>query len=183
MARFAAFLRGMNLGRRRLANAELRAAVEALGGFAEVAVVRASGNVVFAVEDDAAAPAAVAARLERGLEAQLGYPVPVFLREAGRVRAIAAHAPFAAEQLAASEGKVQVLLLSAAPSAEVRAATLAHATDADRLAIHGSELYWLPSGGISRSPLDAAAAFGPLGHGTMRTQATIALIAAKHFGA
>ena len=43
---YVAFLRGMNLGGRRIKNEELRAEFEALG-FEEVATFRASGNVIF----------------------------------------------------------------------------------------------------------------------------------------
>ena len=49
MERYVAFLRGMNLGNRRLKNEELRGEFEALG-FAEVATFRASGNVIFGDE-------------------------------------------------------------------------------------------------------------------------------------
>ncbi|MFL5894015.1 MAG: DUF1697 domain-containing protein, partial [Thermoleophilaceae bacterium] len=46
MPRSAAFLRGINLGRRRVTNADLRSCVEAMG-FSDVDVFGASGNVVF----------------------------------------------------------------------------------------------------------------------------------------
>ena len=49
MARYAAFLRGMNVGGHRLTNEQLRAHFHTLG-FAEVETFRASGNVVFAHE-------------------------------------------------------------------------------------------------------------------------------------
>jgi uncharacterized protein (DUF1697 family) len=58
---------------------------------------------------------------------------------------------------------------------------LALSTDDDRLAIHGRELYWLPSGGISESELDLNAIGATLGLTTMRTRGTIDKIAAKHF--
>ena len=45
MSRYAAFLRGMNVGGHRLSNDELRSHFAALG-FAEVATFRASGNGV-----------------------------------------------------------------------------------------------------------------------------------------
>ena len=44
MERYVAFLRGMNLGKRRIKNEELRREFEALG-FEDVATFRASGNV------------------------------------------------------------------------------------------------------------------------------------------
>ena len=180
MVRYAAFLRGMNLGRRRISNADLARHVKALGGFSEVATFRASGNVVVTSDDDAPA-AEIAERLERGLEDALGYAVPIFLRDAERMRAIAAAEPFPPAQVAASKGKLQVAFLASRPTAAARRAALAHATDADRLAIDGTELYWLPSGGISETALDTRAAFAPLGPQTMRTMGTVEQIAATHF--
>jgi hypothetical protein len=47
MSRYVAFLRGMNLGGRRISNDDLRSRFEALG-CEDVATFRASGNVVFA---------------------------------------------------------------------------------------------------------------------------------------
>ena len=67
MDRYVAFLRGMNLGGRRITNDDLRAHFEALG-CVEVATFRASGNVVFAVDDEK--PAALTERLEAGLGEQ-----------------------------------------------------------------------------------------------------------------
>ncbi len=180
MARYAAFLRGMNLGRRRISNADLASHVQALGGFSDVATFRASGNVIVTAEDDAPA-AEIAERLERGLEDALGYAVPIFLRDARQMRAISAAEPFPPDEVAASKGKLQVSFLAKAPNAAARRAALAHATDADRLAIDGAELYWLPSGGISETALDTRAAFGPLGAQTMRTIGTVEQIVAKHF--
>jgi hypothetical protein len=54
-------------------------------------------------------------------------------------------------------------------------------TDADRLAIEGRELYWLPSGGMLDSALDLEAIESLLDRSTRRTKATIEQIAAKHF--
>lgn len=65
MGRYVAFLRGMNLGGRRIKNEELRLRFEELG-FVDVATFRASGNVIFSA--DRAKPEAVVARLEEGLE-------------------------------------------------------------------------------------------------------------------
>jgi uncharacterized protein (DUF1697 family) len=177
MDRYVAFLRGMNLGNRRLKNEELRAEFEALG-FAEVATFRASGNVIF---DSAGAEseAALSKKVEVGLGESLGYNVPVFLRSAAEVRAIVAREPFAAKLVAASKGKLQVSMLAKKPNAKVRKAALALASDEDLLAIEGRELYWLPSGGISESDLDLKAIDKALGKGTMRTMGTIEQIAAN----
>ena len=178
MARYAAFLRGMNIGGRRITNGELAAAVADLG-FEEVETFRASGNVIFAGDGG---EAAVAGRLESGLGDALGYEVPVFLRSAAEVRAIADREPFAAAALRASSGKLQVALLLEKPPAKGRHEALALATDADRLAIEGRELYWLPSGGMSESELDLNAVGAALGLMTMRTMGTIEQVAARYFG-
>src|SRR5580700_4419145 len=110
MSRYVAFLRGMNVGGHRLANDELRAHFTTMG-FAEVATFRASGNVVFTGK---AQPLdELKQRIEAGLEKQLGYAVPTFVRTAAEVQAIAAATPFEPKQLEMSAGKLQVVLLGA----------------------------------------------------------------------
>jgi uncharacterized protein (DUF1697 family) len=98
------------------------------------------------------------------------------------VREIAAREPFEPKLVESSKGKLQVTFLAKAPSATARKKALALATDADRLAISGRELYWLPSGGISESELDLKAIDAALGSGTMRTMGTVEQIAARHCG-
>jgi uncharacterized protein (DUF1697 family) len=178
MDQYVAFLRGMNLGGRRIKNTELRDEFEALG-FSDVACFRASGNVVFAA--DGGSEAKLTERVEVGLGQALGYAVPVFLRSAAELSAIGAQEPFDAAALRASRGKLQVALLPKKPAVKARGETLAEATDEDRLALEGRELYWLPSGGISESDLDLKTIESALGPWTMRTMGTIEQIVAKHF--
>jgi uncharacterized protein (DUF1697 family) len=183
VARYAAFLRGMNVGGHRLSNAELRAHFEALG-FDQVATFRASGNVVFSEERaelSAAQLREVEERVERGLAAALGYAVPTFVRDAREMRAIAAHAPFTEAELGVLAGKQQVALLASAPSAGAREQVLALATAEDLLAFGRRELYWQPAGRISDSALELKLIERVLGAMTMRTRATIELIAGAHF--
>ena len=178
MERYSAFLRGMNLGNRRIKNPELRAEFERLG-LLEVATFRASGNVVFGVEGRESR-AALTERVEAGLLDGLGYDVPVYLRSGAEVAAIAANEPFPAQDVAASKGKLQVTMLRGKPGAAARKKALALSSDEDRLAIEGPELYWLPSGGISESGLDLKAIERALGPGTQRTMGTIEQIAARY---
>jgi uncharacterized protein (DUF1697 family) len=181
MERFVAFLRGMNLGNRRIKNPELEAEFEQLG-FAEIATFRASGNVFFAVAEREAR-AKLSGRIEAGLLGGLGYDVPVYLRSAAEVAAIAAREPFPAEDVAASKGKLQVTMLLRKPTAAARKRVLALSGDQDRLAIEGTELFWLPSGGISETDLDLKAIEVALGPGTQRTMGTIEQIAARYCSA
>jgi uncharacterized protein (DUF1697 family) len=177
MQRYVAFLRGMNLGGRRIKNEELRRHFEEMG-LEEVATFRASGNVIFSTAKREA-EGTLAGRVEAKLDERLGYDVPVFLRSAGEIGAIAAQEPFDAKALAESKGKLQVSLLKKKPSAAAKKKVLALATDADLLAIEGRELYWLPSGGTLESDLDLEAIEKLLGADTRRTMGTVEQIALK----
>jgi uncharacterized protein (DUF1697 family) len=180
MARVAAFLRGINVGNRRVKNDDLRAAVEVVG-FEEVAIFRASGNVV--LEAGGVSPAEVTRRLEKGLARELGFgEVRAFVRTGPQLRAIAEHEPFTARQVAASKGKLQVALLAKPPAKATREEVLALATDDDLLAFEKRELYWLPKGGTQESTLGQERLAKLFGTATMRTQGTIQQIAAKYFG-
>ena len=180
MPTHVAFLRGMNLGKRRIKNEELRAEFEALG-FAEVATFRASGNVVFGAgrkSDEAK----LTRRIEKGLGESLGYEVTTFVRSCAEVRKLASREPFEPKLVAKSEGKLQVSLLGKKPTAKQKREVLGLATERDLLAVEGRELYWLPSGGILESELDLKAIAGLLGADTRRTMGTIEQIAAKYCG-
>lgn len=176
MERYVAFLRGMNLGGRRIKNDELKREFEALG-LGEVSCFRASGNVIFATKERGEEK--LKRRIEAGLGESLGYKVPAFLRNAAELAAVSAEEPFDAALVNASKGKLQVAFLPAAPKAKARNQALALASDEDRLAIEGRELYWLPSGGISESDLDLKTIESAVGPWTMRTKGTVDQIATK----
>jgi uncharacterized protein (DUF1697 family) len=176
MERYVAFLRGMNLGGRRIKNEELRQEFEELG-LNDVSCFRASGNVIFATverEEEKLKP-----RIEAGLGESLGYKVPVYLRIAAELAAISAREPFDPPLLSASKGKLQVALLPVAPKGKAKEQALALSSEEDRLAIEGRELYWLPSGGLSESALDLKTIEAAIGPWTMRTKGTVDQIVAK----
>jgi uncharacterized protein (DUF1697 family) len=176
--RYVAFLRGMNLGNRRIKNPELVAHFEAMG-LEEVGTFRASGNVVF-VDSGKEAESKLQKRIEAELGRRLGYDVAVFLRSGEEVAAIAAREPFDAKAIAASKGKPQVDLLAHKPSAKAVKEALALAGPDDLMVVEGRELHWLPSVGLSETEVDMKALDAALGRGTMRTAGTIAQIAAKY---
>ena len=172
MATHAAFLRGMNVGGHRITNDDLRA-VFARIGFDDVGVFRASGNVAF--EGGREDPAAT---IEKGLEAELGYAVPTFVRTAEQMRALAADEPFDAKTLEAAKGKLQVVFLRERPPKSV----LDRATESDQLALGpGAELYWLPSGGLMESELGMDGLTDLVGVATHRTKGTVEQITKKFF--
>ncbi len=166
----------MNLGGRRITNDDLRAEFEALG-YGSVTPFRASGNVIFAAAGQA--EDALVAAIEEGLRESLGYAVPTFIRDARAVRGIAGFDPFDPDVVARSKGKLQVALLPRKPPASGGRQVLEFATDDDRLALAGRELYWLPGGGVSDSELDLNEVERLVGPLTIRTMGTIEGIAAK----
>ena len=181
MERYVAFLRGMNLGNRRIKNPELVAHFEAIG-LEDVATFRASGNVVF-VDPAGEAESKLRMRLEAELEERLGYDVAVFLRGAEEVAAIAAREPFRRRRRPPrSKGRPQVVLLGRKPSAKAKKAVLDLAPEGDLMVIEGRELHWLPTVGLSETELDTKALDAALGKGTTRTAGTIEQIAAKYCG-
>jgi len=180
MPEYAAFLRGINVGGHRITSADLRARFKEIG-FRDVNVFQASGNVVF--DRDGGPVAKIGARIEKGLEAALGYDVAVFLRKASEVRAIARQQPFAPAVVEASRGKLQVAMLLTRPEAGEQEEVLALGSEEDRLAFGDRELYWLPSGGLLESALDLKAIGKVVGATTVRTKGTVERLAAKHFGA
>ncbi len=179
MPTHAAFLKGMNLGNRRLTNEELRGHFEAIG-LTDVATFRASGNVVFSCPHGRGERALVEL-IEGELASLLGYPVATFLRTGGEVSTIAAAEPFDARTRKRLHGKPQVMLLGSKPSAAARRKAVALAGEDDALAFDARELHWLPAGGVSDSELDMRALVRVLGEMTVRTKGTIDQIAGRWF--
>jgi uncharacterized protein (DUF1697 family) len=176
MGKYVAFLRGMNLGGRRITNDELRAHFEAMG-FTGVTPFLASGNIVFnSPRND---PRKLSMQIEKGLGDTLNYRVPTFLRSGEEVRSIVARRVFTEEQVKAG-GKVQVALFHHQPDEAARAKILSLSSAEDRLAIRGRELYWLPSGNLLDSELDLASIGKTTGPMTIRTLRTLARITAKY---
>ncbi|KQX38653.1 hypothetical protein ASD04_08325 [Devosia sp. Root436] len=91
MGLWFAFLRGINLGKRQVKMAELRACLEE-AGFTAVKTVVASGNVRFAAAGKAET---IKAQLEKLIEARFGFAVGVVLRSEAEMRAMLEGHPFA----------------------------------------------------------------------------------------
>jgi uncharacterized protein (DUF1697 family) len=177
---YVAFLRGINLGKRRIKSPEPKKHFEQIG-LAEVATFRASGNVVFA-DPGGESEAKLRKRVEGELEERLGYDVTVFLRSFDEVEAIAAEDPFDSRAVAKSKGKPQVGLLGKKPTAAAKEKARALAGPDDEIAFGPRELHWLPSTGLSEAEVDFKALDKALGRGTIRTKGTIEAIAKKYCG-
>lgn len=164
-----AFLRGMNLGGRRIKNPELCAAFEALG-FADARAFLASGNLVFRAAEG---PSRTAKALEAGLLRELGYPVTVFVRTPKQVASLAEAAPFADRPTPSGRGKPQVVFLQGKLSAAKAKAIHSLASDREWLAARSTEIFWYPHDGIAESSLNFTALEKITGVTTVRTQTTL----------
>lgn len=139
MGRSVAFLRAINVGKRRVAMADLRASLEPLG-LENLATYIASGNVIF---DTPSRPREqVEAEIEAALAAALGFEVAAMVRHHDELRAIVDHDPFPAE---AGEGHTTLYVSFVKEPLSDGAAQrlLARATPVDRFAVGAREFYWL----------------------------------------
>lgn len=138
MARYVAFLRGINLGKRRPPMSRLVTLFEEIG-FDDVATFIASGNVVFSIR--ATQRAKLEQKISRHLEKALGYEVESFVRTAEEVLAIGDGKPFS--EAIAGLATVHACLLHE-PLDAAEAAKLARVrTATDAFAVGDREFYWL----------------------------------------
>ena len=147
-------------------------------GLADVGLFRASGNVVFTAGDEPS-------RCWRGGSSRSSprpWAMPSRSTCAPPTRSSASPpTPFPAATVAASKGKLQVMLLARRPTAAARRQALELAPPEDRLEFGARELYWLPAGGLLESELDLKALARLLGPTTVRTKGTMEQMARKYF--
>ncbi len=157
MTSYVALLRGINLGRRKVAMAELREISEA-AGFTEVRTHLNSGNLI--IETDGSA-ASVRTTLEPLIAERFGFEVPVVVRSAKQLKAALAANPFDA----ANPSQLIITFCSAAPSAAAVSKLRELATDQEELAVHGKEVFIDYRGGLARSKLAASGDTGTIATG------------------
>jgi uncharacterized protein (DUF1697 family) len=171
MPRYAAFLRGINVGGTRIAKEDLCAPFTALG-LENVTTFRASGNVIFDGPRESATK--LAKRIEQRLADDLGFTRAItFIRSEAEMHELAANDPIPR----APGQKLHVMFCLKKPPAAV----LQHATETDPLVIGKRELYWGPQGRMTDSEIDLKAIEKLIGPLTMRTKDTVDQIAARWF--
>jgi len=129
-----AFLRAVNLGKRRVSMATLVEVVERLG-YDGVWTHVNSGNVVF---DATGGRDAIEHRLERGLETAVGFEVTTFVRTATDLRQAIAVEPFPV-----GTGDTYFLtFLKSAPTPAQRRALEGLTNEFDTLVVKGRDVHW-----------------------------------------
>jgi uncharacterized protein (DUF1697 family) len=139
MPKYVAFLRAVNVGGHVVKMETLRELFSGLK-FSNVETFIASGNVVF---DTKSAPdRKLEEKIERQLEAKLGYEVGTFVRSIDEIRAISAYQAFSSEAVQAAY-VLNVGFMRDALSPDVIEQAMAFRTEIDDLHVHGREVYWL----------------------------------------
>lgn len=143
-----ALLRGINLGsRKRVAMPALRELLTG-AGFEQVRTYVQSGNVVLSSSIE---PGKLEDRLERELADRLGFQVEVLVRTGEQLAEVVKLNPLAKVAVEPKRYQVTFLERELDPGRLEQLAALA--TDSERLAAHGRELYaWHPDG-VARSKL------------------------------
>lgn len=154
MARFAALLRGVNVGpTTKVPMSELRELIEELGG-TDVATLLNSGNVVFQMH---ISPKTVDGELSRAISERFGFHVDVVCRTKKQLESVLDHDPFGA--VASDDSKYVIGFMPTPPRAGAVKSVLDDEYPGGELcALKGRELYvWTPNG-VSKSK--ALPAFG-----------------------
>ena len=141
--RYLVMPRGINVGtRNRVPMAELRSKL-ADEGYAGVATVLQSGNVVVSTESDR--PDEVAGAMQRLLSDEFDVDVPCVVRTANQVRGVLERNPL--QEIVSDPSRYLVNFLSKEPDPEVAGALLEEDHSPEAIAIEGSEAYvWTPDG-------------------------------------
>ena len=141
--RYLVMPRGINVGtRNRVPMAELRSKL-ADEGYAGVATVLQSGNVVVSTESDR--PDEVAGAMQQLLSDEFDVNVPCVVRTANQVRGVIERNPL--QEIVSDPSRYLVNFLSKEPDPEVVGALLEEDHSPEAIAIEGSEAYvWTPDG-------------------------------------
>jgi uncharacterized protein (DUF1697 family) len=177
MAKYVAFLRAINVGGHVVKMEMLRELFSGLK-FSNVETFIASGNVIF---DTKAAPdQKLERKIEKHLEAALGYEVGTFVRSVEEIQAIGVYTPFSAE-VAKAAHVVSVGFLRDPLSAEVIEQVMGFRSDVDDFHVNGREAYWLCRVSQLETKVHAKKLERALGGGvTWRNTNTVVRLAGKY---
>jgi uncharacterized protein (DUF1697 family) len=129
-----AFLRAVNLGKRRVPNERLIKIVEASGGSSVWTHIN-SGNVIFEL---GGSRQSIERTLQTALEKEFGFEVTTFVRTSAEVRHALSLEPFRV----ASDDTYFITFLKSAPSSRQRADLEALSNDFDTLVVDQAEVHW-----------------------------------------
>jgi uncharacterized protein (DUF1697 family) len=171
VARYVAFLRAINVGGHVVKMEALRELFSGMK-FSGVETFIASGNVIF--ETKSTPDQKLEQKIEKHLEAALGYEVGTFVRSVEEIRAISVYEPFSNNGYVLNVGFMRGPLRDAGQ-------LKAFITEVDDFHVHGREVYWLCKIRQSDSKFPAKKFEKAIGGAvTWRNMNTVVRLAAKH---
>ncbi len=150
VTRYAAFLRGINIGGRTIPMPELSAMFTAAGA-TDVATYIQSGNVVFTKSGSLGD---LAAKVERAIEKRTGFSAPVIVRSEDELRSLLERAPFADPK--GAKPALHVVLLAHEPTKAQIGKLDANRSPGDEFRVVGKDVYLLCPDGYGKSKLTNA---------------------------
>lgn len=146
--RYAAFLRGVNVGGKTSLKMErLREVVSALG-FKNVKTYIQSGNLIF--ESDEPDAQQIAAKIEQAVENEF-FKTPIMLRSFDEIEDAVENNPFAAEDF--DEKLFHLVFLSEELTAEKVEMLISNNRESEKYAVRNREVYCLLRDGVANSLL------------------------------
>ncbi len=150
--KYISILRGINVsGQKKIIMADLKALYEAQG-FENVLTYIQSGNVIF--DADEINQQESIARIEKAIEAEYGFQVPVDLRTHQALGEIIENCPFEEAQNEENGAKVMLIFLKTLPSQKSINLLLEAIKAPEKLTIKGTEVYLFCSNGYGRTKLN-----------------------------
>lgn len=170
MPRYIAFLRGINVSGQKLIKMEVLKTYFQLPGFENIVTYIQSGNVLFDTQETDVI--GLGSLIEKQLSTQLGYEVPVVLRDLDEIAAVIEKNPFR-EQMDIPGKKLYVVFLSGTPEVGLHVSIDAYKNAQEEVIILDSEVF-IRTDGIGNSKLTITLFEKKLGHtATMRNWATV----------
>lgn len=142
--KYAAFLRGINVGGKNKIKMERLREICAALGFANVKTYINSGNVIF--ETAKTADAALAAPIETAIENEFGLKIKVIVRSIAEIVEITKNNPFAGQF--ENDKDLHVFFLDEELPPEKRAMLLSNNTENERFAVQNREIFCLLRVGV-----------------------------------
>jgi len=178
MPKYVAFLRAINVGGHTVKMAHLCDLFQAMG-FSNVETFIASGNVIF--DSTSKSTRALENKIERALEANLGYQVLTFIRSITELAAVARYKPFPETDLNADGTVLYIAFVADNPGEERRQRLMSFVTEVDDFHIYGREVYWLCRRKLGESIFPGTKFEKTLGMpATLRNANTVVKIALKY---
>ncbi len=150
MAKYVAFLRGINVGGHKIIKMEGLAKIFSSFGFKDVATFIASGNVIFeSTEKDSNT---LRKKIEDGLKKKLGYEVVTLVRTIDEISALAALDPFRKTNIKGIT-RTYITFLLEEPDATSAKAIMELCSDIEAFWIKGTEVFSMVRKDTSKKPL------------------------------